>query len=412
MFHAESACSIANDVGSKPIRQADRLMSYADSALHELLLAGHLEQVVSQARRVLEREPESATTHYYLTLALLRLGRVTDAWISVQTLLERLPNTGLTHHAASLYFAAVKKDRKAREHIRQAVALEPHVAAFQYYACGAALRLGKIREAREAIDAARHLDPMDPDIIRLYVLVHGLNQDSARSAWERVRQLETGLGIDPTNAGLHETIGDIFLRELDHPAEAEQHYRESLLREPVNRDCQKALFQAVARQRFMYRLLSIPSRAWAWLGDVVRGCSYQPWRLIFLVFAIKFVLVFFVWLLIATILFWPACKMYEWLVVAEIQSAGLAPARWLAFKRRLSRRPFWMRFALCLCLIVGLWVLLFKLFRVPLVGGFVFLGSLAAVHSIALLVEMAGRRIRSRFASRQIAKVPPKISAW
>src|SRR5262245_871417 len=105
-------------------------MSYADSALHELLVAGHLEQVVSQARRVLEREPESAPTHYYLSLALLRLGRVTEAWISVQTMLERLPNEGFAHHAASAYFAAVRKDRKAREHIRQAVSLEPHSATF------------------------------------------------------------------------------------------------------------------------------------------------------------------------------------------------------------------------------------------------------------------------------------------
>jgi tetratricopeptide (TPR) repeat protein len=379
-------------------------MSNANAALHELLVAGHLEQVVSQARRILDRQPESIPTHYYLALALLRLRRSGEAWVSVQILLERLPNAGFAHHAASEYFSLTRKYRKAREHIRQALALESHSAPFHYDACRAALRLRKIREAREEIDAARQLDPRDADIIRLYVLVHGLNQDSARSAWERVRQLETGISIDPTNAGLHETLGDIFLAELDQPGKAEEHYRESLLRDPVNRSCQKALFQAVARQRFMYRLLSIPSRAWTWTRDVLRGCFYEPWRLIFVLLAIKAVLMFFVWLVVATVLFWPACKVYEWLVVAEIQSAGLAPARWLSFKRRLSRRPFWMRFGVCIVLIIGLWIALFKSLRMPLRIGFLVLGTFAAIHSLALLVETVSRRIRSRYALQSLAK--------
>jgi tetratricopeptide (TPR) repeat protein len=150
-------------------------MSNANAALHELLVAGHLEQVVSQARRILDRQPESIPTHYYLALALLRLRRSGEAWVSVQILLERLPNAGFAHHAASEYFSLTRKYRKAREHIRQALALESHSAPFHYDACRAALRLRKIREAREEIDAARQLDPRDADIIRLYVLVHGLN---------------------------------------------------------------------------------------------------------------------------------------------------------------------------------------------------------------------------------------------
>ena len=388
-------------------------MNDRDSVLHSLLAANHLEQVVSQAKRYLESEPEAVWPHYYLALALLRLGRVSEAQISVQSLLEREPDSGFSHHAAYEYCTATRKLSKARDHIRQAVAIAPDSAVFHYHACAAALRLRKVSEAQTAIDLARQLEPEDPDIIRLYVEVHGLKENSARSAWERIHELESGLALDPNNSGLHESIGDIYLEELDQPQQAEHHYRQSLIRDPSNHRCQRALFQAVARRRFTYRLLSIPSRTWTWLRHVVHNLFYQPWRLIFFLLGFKFVLVFILWLIIVTLLFWPACKLYEWLVVAEIQGAARAPVRWLIFKRRLSRWPFWSRFALCVVLIFGVWVLLFAFIGVSLIAGFAFLAILTMVHALAVLVRVLGQRIRTRHGLKSAtrnnrqAKPPP-----
>jgi len=72
--------------------------------------------------------------------------------------------------------------------------------------------------------------------------------------------------LDPENAALHNSIGELLLHELADPVEAVRAHREAVRIEPNNRDYQADLFQAVAESSFVYRLFSIPSRTFTWLG--------------------------------------------------------------------------------------------------------------------------------------------------
>jgi tetratricopeptide (TPR) repeat protein len=413
-------------------------------ALFALCRSGHFEQVVSEGARVLDREPEDAAVHYLMALAQLGLNRPAGALNHVNCLLSHYPDWAPSHHAASIYFRSVCRLPEARRHIQTAISLDPNVSHFHFVSAILALLRNDLPQARASVERARQLDPQDPNIIRLAVEIQGVSQTTAREAWERIRELEAALALDPNNAGLHASIGSIFLDELDQPREAEESFRSALLNDPSDRDNQKALFRAVGRQRMLYRLLSIPQRAFAWMGNVFRGFGVQPWRLIFLVIAFKAVIAFLIWLFLVTLVFWPSCKLYEWLVMSEIQCVAEASDRHLRFKRALGRWPFWLRFSACMGLILGSWFLLFaslgivtcgfaeliatgRFFELDAIGGFVAmvvtggfvsLGIFAGIHFIVTLALFFMRKERSshgRWAAdrgrKRNAVLPPVPSA-
>ena len=109
--------------------------------------------------------------------------------------------------------------------------------------------------------------------------------------------------MDPQNAKLHNGIGDIYLNKLDRPREAEGHYREALRMDPRNHDYQKDLFSAVARCSLIYRLVSLPSREFEWIGALAFGIRKKPWLWWWLVVLICFtaVIIYFTWLVLATL---------------------------------------------------------------------------------------------------------------
>jgi tetratricopeptide (TPR) repeat protein len=383
-------------------------------AVYDLFQAGHYEQALAQGARVLEQKPEDEWTHYVMALAQLNLQRGAKAWNHVDCLLVHYPNWGPSHHAACLYFKGVGRAAEALRHIQTAIALDPTTAAYHSVSAILALDRNELPRARASIERARELDPQDPDIIRLAVEIRGLNQTSAREAWERIRELEAALALDPNNAGLHASIGSIFLDELDQPREAEESFRTALLNDPADRDHQAALFRAVGQQRILYRLLSIPQRAFAWMANFWRALSLQPWRIIFLVGGLKVVLAYFFWLLVTAIVFWPSCKIYEWLIISEIQCVAGTSARRLRWKRALNRWPFWARFGACAGLILGSWFALFAAMGI-LTEGFTVLGVFVGIHfvlTLALFVLRKARSSHGRWAADRKQKrksVPPPL---
>ena len=363
-------------------------------ALWNLFQARHFEQVISQGGRILQKEPAEQLAHYLMALARVNLSRVPEAREHVECLLSYHPDWAPSHHAASVYLRAIQRWSEARRHIETAITLDPNSPTYHLMAAVLALHEQRLDQARASVARARELDPQNPDVIRMSVEIQGLGQTTAREAWERIRELESGLEIDPNDDGLHASIGSIYLDELDQPREAEAAFRAALLNDPSDRDNQKSLFRAVGQQRMLYRLLSIPQRAYAWLANYFRGLALQPWRILLVLLAFKVVIAFVLWLAVVTVVFWPSCKVYEWLLISEIQCVVEATDRHLRFKRALNRWPFWVRFGLCVGLILGSWFVFFALLGIVTVG-FAVLGGIAGVHLIFTLVLFLIRRARS-----------------
>lgn len=374
---------------------------FSGEVLSHLLHAGNLDRLESEARRVLSRDPEDAGAHYYLALALIDLHRVGEARPHLDCLLAAEPESLRARIAVVSYFASLKNwkelDRAATEGMR----LFPEFGIFSYYAAIADLRRGRFKSATAHIDRARQLAPDDADIANLHIGIHGIGADSAEDSLRRIDDYRTALALDPQNAYLHYSLGMEWLDGLDDPKEAEGHFREAVRLDPGNRLFQKALFQAVAKRSLVYRLFSIPSRCFAWLGQLAQGLALQPWRILFLLIGFKVWLGFFAWLLLVTLVFWPGAKAYEWLLVSELREGGTASDRALRLWYRMRRWPRSLRFALFLAVNLAVWGGLSALVGVPFGTGCAVVGVFAAVHGFFVTAIWGIRRLSAKQARRR-----------
>lgn len=355
--------------------------------------SGNADRLVAEARRCLGRDPEDLDAHFYLVMGLCDLRRFAEAERHLQHLL-RLDPESLDTHVAAVRFHLVKEQWKAAGRFAEAgMRIDPGCAYFHLAAAIVAARRYRPADARAHISRARELAPEDPEVVNLHIRLHAAMETTAKEAWQRLREYEAALQLDPGNASLHNSIGDVYLNELENPAKAEEHYRTALRAEPDNRDYQRDLFHAVAQRSVVYRLFSLPSRAFESIRSGLSVVRDHPWIVLFLLLAFKIVLALLAWLAVATVLLWPGGKVYEWFVVSELRRGSATPVRLLSLWLRIRRFPLWLRFGAFLALSGLIWGLLFLLAGIPLRDGFGFVGIFVAVH----LAVVIGLRIVRKF---------------
>lgn len=386
-------------------------LSSSRLVLQTLLEAGNLDRVVAEARRFLEQDPEDSTAHFYLVLALTDLKRRREAQMHLDHLLAAEPEAARTHLAAVCLYASAEHWSKVQHHVNEGLRIDPDHGFFHRFAAIASLKKLDLAAARRHIARARQLDPDDADTANLYIRIHGATETTAADAVKRLDDYRAALRLDPHNAALHNSIGDLHLNELADPLEAERAYREALRIEPDNPIYQQDLFQAVAARSITYRLFSIPSRTFAWLYLVTTTIARQPWRIIFLVIGAKAVAAFLIWLLLATLIFWPGGKAYEWLLVSEIRRGSAASDTELRLWFWLRRWPRWVRFALFLGFNLGLWGACFALLGLPIAVGYLIVAVFSAVHLLFVSIAWAIRRGRANSAlqRRERRRTPPPL---
>ena len=182
----------------------------------------------------------------------------------------------------------------------------------------------------------------------------------------------------------------------------------ALQAKPTNREYQRDLFNAVARRSILYCLFSLPSRTFQSIRGGLAVLRANWWIAIVLVVGMKFLGVFIAWLVVATVLLWPGCKVYESFVVSELRRGSDTPIPMLSLWLKIRRIPLWLRFGIFLLLSCLIWGLLFFLTGIPLEWGFGFVGIFVGVHLVVLLALrwfrkfeawLAGRKTRGRSPS-------------
>jgi len=368
--------------------------------LSTLYSAGNMERLETEAKRFLAMNADDATAHYYMVLAVGNMDRFDDAEKHLAFILRDDPDSLRYHIAAISHYLRQKRWPAVRMHVETGLRLDPDSAIVHYYAAFLHWSCLKLEKAKAAIDRARQLNPDDADIVNLHIRIHATEETSASDALKRLAEYEDALKLDPENPWLHNSMGDVHAVDLGDPVAAQRHYREALRLEPGNRDFQKALFHAVAESHLVYRLFSIPSRAFQRLWLVVKQFEHEPWRIIFLFIAFKFVIAYLFWLAMVTLLFWPGGKMYEWLLVKEIKrgsEGGLIGLKvWFWFRQW----PDWVRFGMFLLVNLGLWGGLFLLLDIDPSAGYTYVGIIAGLHLAFVMVVWMLRKIRLYLAMR------------
>ena len=379
----------------------------SDRVLSMLRMAGNTDRLVAEAQRFLSLDPGDLDAHYYLVMGYCDLRQFAEAERHVQDLLVLDPASVDTHVAAVRFHLAKRQWKMAGRFADEGMRIDPERPYFHLAAAIVASNQYRPADARRHIARARELAPEDPETVNLYIRLHAAMETTAQDAWKRLREYEAALQLDPGNASLHNSIGDVYLSELENPAKAEEHYRIALQSEPHNRDYQRDLFDAVAHRSIIYRLFSVPSRTFGLVRHCLSVLRDHPWIVILLLIAFKFVLAFVAWLAVATLLLWPGCKVYEWFVVSELRSAAGTPVKMLALWLRIRRFPLWLRFGAFLVFSGAIWSLLFLLAGMPLGRGFRYVGIFLGVHLAVVVVQTSVRKFEAWQAGGSQRPAPP-----
>ncbi len=377
-------------------------MSPEDSSLLSYYLdRNDWDGVVTAALSILERDPQCIDTHRQIAYAYAALDKNKEADHHLDRLLSLSPSSEETLLAAVYIRFKQRRTKQCKTFVDQALSFYPDSARFYYYDAILSTKKLKIPHAKQQIAKAKELDPEDTDISDIYLRIHSIDESSAKDSVARVEEYKAALHREPENAALHHGIGDIYMDDLHQPAEAEKHFREAVRLKPDESSYRKELFHAVALQSIIYGVLSLPSRAVTFMRNLGRAILIQPWRLIFLLFAFKIIGVFLVWLILASILFWPLAKIYEHIIVSEIKDADKVSNSKLRSWYYFQSKPAWFRFSIFGFLSTSAYSAIFYLSSIPQVDGFIGISIFVVAHLAILAIIRLGRTIRYKSAKKQ-----------
>ena len=369
--------------------------------LRQISATGNYDRLETEARRFLAQDPEDRLAHFYLGHALLRLGRAKEAKSSIDFLLSRYPEITAYRKLAIRYYRTRQRWNEVRRHGYEGLQIDPYDTRLHYWIALADACTGYLKECLHRLEWARSQAPEDTDITDLYLEIRALKHGTATESWNRAHELKRALIHDPENATLHNSLGDTYLDGLEDAKTAEGHYREAVRLSPRNKHYQRDLFRAVAKRNPLYYLLSIPSMTGHWLWEAFKGIREQPLLIVFFLLFIKVWGIFLLWFITMTVLLWPACKIYELLLVSELKAGAATGTTKLKLWYRLQRVPRLIRFGVFVALNILLYLLLFHLLGIPVEGGFWWTGGIIFVHFVFVVAALTYRKVRAFWGKRR-----------
>jgi tetratricopeptide (TPR) repeat protein len=339
-------------------------------------------------------DPNDEPTHRHIAWAYAKLGKPKAMAPHVEYLLRVDADEPAHHHLAAIYHLDIKQPAKAKTHIDRLLARSPQDANYHYLACIHALRTNQVLTAQHHIRLARQYSPEWAAAAHLEVKIAALNETKAHEAWDRIRRLEQTLSLDPEDEDVIASIGDVYLEELEQPREAERFYRSALAIDPMDTGLQKKLLNAIRARSLLYRTLSLPLTAMRGLGRAVKDGRFH-WLV--LIIAIKPLGVFLLWGLLAGLLFGPASKVYEWLVLSDVTRSRWQFRLWPPLAK-LLQAALWQRLVAALGLIFAGWVwVATKLSSMTLLESAEFMACVFGVHFAGMLLWVGFRKMRSAY---------------
>jgi hypothetical protein len=116
------------------------------------------------------------------------------------------------------------------------------------------------------------------------------------------------------------------------------------------------------------------------LATFVGNLQFQPSALLWVVLGFKASLVFLSWLCVTAPLFVPPAKLFEWLLLAEVQPLAGASDRHVRLRGIITRLPYSARVALFLLVTLGFWTVVIASTGVAWSTGLMFFGAVTLLH--------------------------------
>lgn len=179
---------------------------------------GDARGAIETLRAALSREPDDASLHALLSIALLATRRRHAARLEAETAVSLSPDAPSPHLALGYARLAFRDLRAAREAFERSAALAPEDARAQLGLGRVSAAAKRDAESRAALERALALSPEDPDIV---VALGELDLRAGRRSAARDRAREA-LSAHPEHEDALELMGRVLLAE-GRTGEAREH---------------------------------------------------------------------------------------------------------------------------------------------------------------------------------------------
>lgn len=369
-----------------------------ESLIRDFWRAGHFDRAEQLAHDVLQDDPQSETAHYYLARVLMYSDRLKEAKPHLDIILGLSPDYAWNHHALTIYHRQRGKPKDALSTIEHAIELSPQEPAFHCTKAQIHLALDELPQARAAAQIAHELDPLDAHYKQIWIETSALGKPNASDALRRIMQLRETLSLAPDSSALRNSIGLIYLDELQDPRAAEAEFAESVRLEPEEPAYAHNLFRAVANRSLLYRTLSVPGVYFGatlnFASKISDGCiGFAFW-----IFTWQLWIGLLLWIGMIALLFWPVKKAFEYLFISDILATTAVGSHKFRALLWFQRQPFSLRIGLVVGLMAAIWALVFHLIKIPIKSGFIALAIFVALNFLFVLVSQTYQRFRTRRA--------------
>jgi tetratricopeptide (TPR) repeat protein len=228
--------------------EADPEYSSAYTGLgHTALAENNTADAISNFRRAIELSSANSSAHYGLGEALLRQGSLDEAIKELNTSLYQFRNSAPVHLALGKAYEGQGNVDAALKEYERAALIKPemkeaysHMAAL-HIALGSQFQTsGNLVSALKEYRQAQLIEPQNAE-----PYMHMADMRETRGDTElAVAELRSGVELNPTDARLHQRIGESLLK-LDKFDDAVKEFRTVLQSQPNNTACVDGLTRAL-----------------------------------------------------------------------------------------------------------------------------------------------------------------------
>ncbi len=185
---------------------------------------------IEQLRRSLAEDPDHAASHSLLGICLARLKRPTQALAASNDGLRLGPESPFSHHARACVYVHANKLKQARRDIEEAIRLDPLLPS-QFFLLSA-IQSDERRPAR-SLKTPSVVSSSIP-CTRVCASLRALSLQRLGRKKEAEEAIASALMLDPNNDFTHTAQGWRLLKDRNRDA-AREHFLEALRINPENR---------------------------------------------------------------------------------------------------------------------------------------------------------------------------------
>ena len=194
---------------------------------------GQWERLFEHCAKRLRITPDDPLTHYYAGLAAGHCRPIATMGAHVRSLLSVDAESTLAHDLAFRYWCKLGRYDYCLYHAGEMQRLDPESARGMTFAGSAYFFLGQFSLARKMFREARKLDPLDPDLARLYLRCEYTLTKSPPDLARLDSECLTLLQLDPSIGDSHLAVADFFLFAVGDMQRAIRHYQNALSIDPT-----------------------------------------------------------------------------------------------------------------------------------------------------------------------------------